>query len=299
MKIELSSIEDHLFILGAGSSVDYGLPTWSNLAEILKNKINSSPEGSLQYKTEIMEWIDKVGQDKEHDTIDRCITKESRSKVYRSNGLAIENSIFLLMKEIFRDIYSPNEDGWINKLNQVILDRQWLENKIAFINYNYDNVLDENILKFDFLTEKELNVDYRVRIANLDTRIPIFYPHGNFFSETELSDNSYLNRNITTNKTDLTNVIDAISCHESEAHTLKKYGSDNIKLYILGLGWGLPVNLEKITFIMSPVSEIHVTIKDSDIKEKILETLSTKFNIPVHDINVYGNCDELIEQSFK
>ena len=297
MKFELSSDIKHLLILGAGASVDYGLPTWEKLGALIEEKVNNDGE-RFEHRKEILSWLSKIGENKEYDTIDRCITKESRSKEYRSNGLTIEDQIFSATKDIFKELYKEYDDGWVNKLNQKILDTSHLEHQIAFLNYNYDNVLDENLLHFDYLTQKERDVDYRIRRGNLSSKyIPAFYPHGNFFSEDELRRPSHLYKRIDTNKSELGNVIDAISCYESKIHEIKKYGNNPIKLYILGLGGGLRINLDHIN-LEHPVFEIHVTIKDESKKDEIIKFLNEKYGIPTTQIKIYRTCDELIENSF-
>lgn len=299
MKFELNSGNEHIFFLGAGASADYGLPTWDRLSVLITEQINKSGKEPFEHKKDILSWMNKIGKGKEYDTIDRCITKESRSKEYRSNGLTIENSIFSIMKNIFSDLYKEYEDGWINKLNQKILDNNGLEDRIAFINYNYDKVLDENLLHFDYLTQKERDVDYRNRIRSLAFKqISAFYPHGNFFSEDEVNRPSHLYRHISTDKSELGNLIDAISCYESKAHSVKKYSNLPSRVYLLGLGNGLKVNLDNILF-EHKISEVHLTIKDPNINRgEIITFLSEKFKVPYAEIKVYSNCDELIEACF-
>jgi len=297
MEIELQPRQEHLLIMGAGASVDYALPTWDKLAALIEQRLKRVGE-EHKYREEILFWMSKIGKDKEHDTIDQCITKESRSKQYRSNGLTIENNIFLLMKEIFEELYKENDEGWVNKLNQKILDNKGLENEIAFINYNYDNVLDDNFLHFEYLTEKERIVDYRSRILSLSEHyVPAYFPHGNFFSQTEVTQRTHLYRRLGTRKSGLNDLVDAISCYESERLQVTKYGQGPVKLYILGLGGGLRVNLSNIAY-NRPVSEVNVTIKDESRRHEILTFLSEQYGISTTDIKVFTTCEELIDSCF-
>lgn len=91
--------------------------------------------------------------------------------------------------------------------------------------------------------------------------------------------------------------INAVSCYESYRHNVKKYGNGSIKLYILGLGGGLKINLDNINF-MNPISEIHVTIKDTSIKNSVTRFLNEKYNFPEAEIRIYDTCEELVKKCF-
>lgn len=297
MQFDLNSDKKHLLILGAGASVDYGLPTWGELGAHIEKKVNSREGAYFEHQSEILSWINKVGEGREYATIDQCITKESRSREFRLNGLTVENKIFLIMKDLFKKLYKENDDGWISRLNKKILDSNSLEHRIAIVNYNYDNVLDENLLCFEHLTQKEHDVDYRTRINSLSpVRIPSFYPHGNFFSEEEITRPSRLYRYVETKKSGLENIVDAISCYDSESHIVKRHGSNLIKLHILGLGGGLQFNLGKLA-LEGQVSEISVTIRDNNKRDEIIGFLSDNYKVPATEIKIFSDCNELIESS--
>jgi hypothetical protein len=75
MNLRLRSKINKVLILGAGSSVEYGLPLWKDLSFLIHEKINKDTENRYKYKKEIVSWLNKVGEDKEYETIDRCIEK--------------------------------------------------------------------------------------------------------------------------------------------------------------------------------------------------------------------------------
>lgn len=298
MKFILGSNIKHLFVLGAGASVDYGLPTWKELSNLIKSKIEDDKNDQYKYKKEILDWLNKIGDNKNYKTIDECIMRESASKDYHDNGHEIEDEIFRMIKDVFEEVYRENETGWVRQLNEIIKNNEGmkLENKIAFVNYNYDNVLDKNFLNFDYLPKKYKLFNYKDRLEMLSqVKINCLHPHGYFPSEY---DSSYIYKEAETIKSNNRVFIDAVSCHESKQHTIMTYTSDQkIFLYILGLGGGLEINLNNIHF-QHKISEIHITIKDKEKGAQIINFLNDKFKIPSTEIKVYKDCGDLIGNCF-
>jgi hypothetical protein len=204
------------------------------------------------------------------------------------------------IKNIFNNSYQEATDGWIKKLNQKVLDKNsiHLEHKIVFINYNYDHVLDDNFLNYEYLPTKHSRLTYKPRLQNLSrVSVKTLCPHGTLFPKSELKRTSHLEKYCETIKTDDTELLDAVSCYESKTHSVKGYSYGERKLYILGLGGGLKINFSNINFEL-PVSEIHVTVKDKKYLTDIVNFLAEKFNLPVTGIKVYDTCKDLIEKCF-
>jgi len=295
MLIEIGHTEEeNIFILGAGASVDYSLPTWKGLTKLIEKKVIEDKSGKYNYKKEIMEWLSKIGDKKQYETIDECIRHESASSQYHDDGVDIENEIFAIMNDIFHELYKDNNDGWINKLNDIIKEsNSGLENKISFINYNYDDVLNRNLFNFEPLTVKEKLLKEEA-IRRISTRrIKSFHPHGHF----EINYNSNVHNYKSTPKSNhQEKYIDTISCYDSNNHTVQTYGRLN-KLYILGLGGGLKYNLSKLKFV-NKISEIHITIRNKEVQDDIVNFLSKKFELEDNEIIVHDDCNSLITYCF-
>ena len=250
----------------------------------------------MEHKKEILEWLNKIGDNKQYGTIDECIRFESVSHQYHDNGVEIENEIFVIMGEIFNELYKDNNKGWINKLNEVMKSsfNLGLENKIFFINYNYDDVLNKNLFNFHSLTAKEKLLKKEIIHRLSLITVKSFHPHGHFSIDY---DSNVFNYKKTPKSNSDENYVDAISCFDSDHHIVKTYGGKENRLYILGLGGGLKHNLGKLKFI-NKISEIHITVKNKDSIDDTIEFLSKKFNLEKNKIVTHIDCFSLIESCF-
>ncbi len=292
---------NNILILGAGASKDYGLPLWKDLDSLIRSKIKGASGNQYSRADDILAWLSKVGEKNEYKTIDECIEKESVSGIYHSDGDSVENELFFTIKDIFNDVYRENNEGWITILSDKILRKpeDKLEEKIAFVNYNYDNVLEKKFLRFEHLPGKHLRLNNKPRLDQLSTvLVPVLYPHGNLYTKSEMPLNSHTKRYYETMKSSNPGYVDAVSCYESYNHKIKHEPyTDELELYILGLGGGLKFNLSKLDF-SKKVSKISVTVSDPINEKEIIKFLNTKFNVPTDKISIYRNCNDLVEACF-
>jgi hypothetical protein len=295
------SYRNKVLILGAGASKEYGLPIWEELHSLIKNKLKNGGENQYPRAKDVLAWLDKVGEKNEYKTIDECIEKESVAGIYHSDGDSVENDLFSLVKDIFNEVYGENNEGWITKFNDKVLRHpsSKLEEEIAFINYNYDNVLEKNLLKFGHLPGKHLRLNNKPRLDELSTAIvPVLYAHGNLYLKSEIPKDSHTERYYQTMKSGVAGYIDVVSCYESYHHTVEHdLYADVLELYILGLGGGLKYNLGKLN-LPKKVSKIFVTISDANNDEEIIKFLTVKFKVPADKISIHRTCVSLVAACF-
>ena len=102
----------NVFVLGAGASVDYGLPVWAELKELLtehfrENRANTiSTEKSNRY----LEELEEIGPGKKYATVDEMISTISRETVIFAATTA---ELFKDVKTILGQSVKPESVGWI------------------------------------------------------------------------------------------------------------------------------------------------------------------------------------------
>jgi hypothetical protein len=296
MDVSLRIRENRILILGAGASADYGLPVWKDLRFLIRQEISSGTNNNYLYKKEILEWLEKVGDEKGYETIDKCISKESVSAKY-PKGDEIENELFSAIKNIFDKRYKKNDDGWIKILNEKILFNQnGLESSLAFINFNYDDVLEKNFLNFSYLHPKQQRLNYRLRLVKLSNiRVNALYPHGKFSINQDHESHVTIYKE--TMKSHDETLLDVVSCHESNNHTVSNgWSRPSFELYLMGLGNGLKINLNKIRMPLNSITTVHVTIKNQEMEKEIIGFLSEKYKNS--EIKKYSTCSDLVEECF-
>lgn len=284
----------NIFILGAGASKDYGLPLWGELSEMIVQEIEKPDSSTYKNKRQIMEWVEMVGKGKKYTTIDACIEKESIAEGYHEDGHEIENELFCAMGNVLKNAYVDNPSGWVRLLNERIrfADPFDLHSSMVFINYNYDDVLDRNLLDYSHVPAKHRTLKYVDKLSSLNqTTVQCFHPHGYF----PVSGKTHLKKSSKTMKTGKQGFVDVVSCYESEPHKISGEYFVERTLNIMGLGGGLEINLKNLDFKSLKIEKINVTVHDPNKENEVCQFLSKYFELPVENITVYKDCGSLIE----
>ena len=181
----------NVFVLGAGASVDYGLPVWCELSDLLIHHIeeNKATISSADMSIFLGE-LGQIGTCKKYRTVDELISTFSRETTDFAKTTA---ALFKEVKTILEQRVRPESIGWIetfvrkNNLES-LLNNAASNNPSVFINFNYDTVLLMNIIEFfkiiflntlnteraEWVAQSGLDFEKRFRYCARD----IFHPHG-------------------------------------------------------------------------------------------------------------------------
>lgn len=240
----------NMFVLGAGASVDYGLPVWADLRDMLIEEIETNEKTiiSSDVTTRFLNELKEIGPGKKYTTVDDMISRFEEGE----DGIPeITAAVFQVVKSIFKSKAKTEDKGWIEtfieKNNLEIL----LNNKTnatsdfptVFINFNYDTLLLSRIVqffknKYDCTPKRDrkewrlnhgVESDFGERFK--DCAQAIFHPHGILYlsegDETRISpntschpiSNTFRNARTSGASSPVSNITvgidNAISCHDT------------------------------------------------------------------------------------
>ena len=142
----------NIFVLGAGASVDYGLPVWSELRELLIEYLNKNTASiiSPDVSNRFLHELQQIGTDKKYATVDEMISKFPDDD---AEILDPTEAIFDVVGKIFKSKVRTESVGWIEtfvkKDNlEILLNNEASNTSSVFINFNYDTLLLSKIVQF-------------------------------------------------------------------------------------------------------------------------------------------------------
>ena len=240
----------NVFVLGAGASVDYGLPVWRDLRELLIEDIkkNGLSGFSIGASNRFLNELEQIGPGNKYETVDEVISNFDDEKVVFP-GTTV--AIFEVVKKVFNSRAIAEGPGWIetfvNQNNMEILLTNEVSNyPTVFINFNYDTLLLSKIVQFfklkcESASKSEIK-QWRIQHgADSDfgekfqhCAKDIFHPHGILYlcesdemrigQKTSCHPTSKTFRNAQTRGASLDisriniGVDNAISCHDAHDH---------------------------------------------------------------------------------
>lgn len=141
-----------LFVLGAGASCPYGLPLGAELTRLVASYIRKNKPALVEHaEGEIVGEIFRLAEiinNSRTPTLDMFIQKNRRYADYIR--LAIAGVIARFENNALQDQDFPDGD-WLAWLYHVILESppdRFVENKVAFLNFNYDRIPQGLLARF-------------------------------------------------------------------------------------------------------------------------------------------------------
>ena len=150
---DMSKKTVNIFVLGAGASVDYGLPVWDELKDLLIEEILNNGEVviSPDVTNRLRHELEDIGPGRKYETVDEMI-----SAFEVEENEEITGPFFEVVKGLFKSMSRPECAGWIetfvdkNNLEILLNDKTNADSDYStvFINFNYDTLLLSRIVQF-------------------------------------------------------------------------------------------------------------------------------------------------------
>ena len=326
----------NIFVLGAGASVDYGLPVWVELRELLIEYLNKNTASiiSPDVSNRFLHELQQIGTDKKYATVDEIISKFPDDE---AEILDPTEAIFDVVGKIFKSKLRADSQGWIEtfvKKNnlEILLNNEDPNTSSVFINFNYDTLLLSKIVQFfkkkyerapeRKMWKKQTGRAYETEFKNCAT--DILYPHGILYlcvmdeikigQKTTCYPTSYTYRNAQTVvgsahiASSSVGQDNAISCHDTREHftfseiknrikKLARSGQPKVDTRLILLG----VGPDSLAFNLNKIFEGHTfdvrQIYYTCTKEDEQHIYEQYFNKFQARIERYANCKELVENN--
>jgi hypothetical protein len=218
----MEQMKNAIFIIGAGSSKEYGYPIWKELKPKIEEYLNLPQQVQTPFALEAKEWLKEVT---DHKTLDQVISEKNKGLRKTQDPSKVEAMIWKAIASIFfsleKDVVSENRSAWIdvyanNIVSEMVQsykaeDKDWynkimaeLTNQLGdvyFVTFNYDRLLEYKVkeaiinkIKADINNENEfgLKLDTQIKAIFYDR---FYHPHGIINAYDGIQDNSKITKN--------------------------------------------------------------------------------------------------------
>ena len=283
-----------LFILGAGASVFFGLPTG---AQLVKNITKGNYEIAGITGTDLEEFKKKL-KNTGLKSIDLFLeyAYKNYSKEDSEKYIGIGKEVILYFMRIGEKQFNYNEivekvnDNWYLELWDRIHDKQYKlrDGSITFITFNYEFSLEIFLYKVIRHTNysNKLEKEDKEKIIDLIKKIKIIHIYGtvgDIILNTDVQifspDFSIDSDNLMGIKYDKDRIklIHERNDADSDIKEAKKIVEEAGNIYILGFGYD-DINMKKLGFEINPLERLVKNIKNRKINSKSIYATRYKIN---------------------
>lgn len=179
--IEAYKSEKLVLVLGAGVSIDHGLPSWNTLSQkLLINTFASETNDSKQKSIVLAKLFTKIFSPSP------LISARYLKKFYQDNSktTSFEQAV---RDSIYEEIDLTKESDLFNEIKQFCVAPGKSPNLDCIITYNYDDILENYLSNLDI--ELPFKSIYAVGMNPADGELPIYHVHGFLPRNDALSEN--------------------------------------------------------------------------------------------------------------